>query len=240
MQAAPASPAAHVQPLTVVDDYACTADQGACVGLVETPDGDQTLIRPVVRTSAAALPPASRVIGDVQVSRQPWSSLIRLPDGGYLAGVELGVSSMYSGGGGQAASVELYRLDAAGDAVGGPLLTVPIMGSLIIRACFGDKDERQRAGACHDEYSFEGRLATAPGASADGLPVLTYATTATAFPRGVSRMKDSLQNPPLKPADLVAQRDRRCSFERRFTFDAATGAYQPNRPLPDCSDYTVP
>ena len=56
----------------------------------------------------------------------------------------------------------------------------------------------------------------------------------------MSRSKDSLENPPLTAADLVAARDPTCSFERRFTFDAATGVYQPDRPLPDCTDYTVP
>ena len=33
-----------------------------------------------------------------------------------------------------------------------PLLTVPNGGSVMIRACFGERDMRQRAGACHDLY----------------------------------------------------------------------------------------
>ena len=72
------------------------------------------------------------------------------------------------------------------------------------------------------------------------MPVLDYVATATAYPRGVSRSEDSLEKPPLKPADLVAARDPKCSFIRRFTFDAAAGEYRPDSELPDCSDYTVP
>ncbi|MFN7109527.1 MAG: hypothetical protein ACK4MY_15005, partial [Brevundimonas sp.] len=169
---------------------------------------------------------------------QPWTGLVRLADGGFLAGVEAGASSMYSGGGGQASELRLYRLDAAGAAGDAPVLTVPIRGSLMIRACFSEADMKQRAGACHDEYSFDATLKTAGGS--DALPMLDYEAVATAFPRGVSRSEDSLEDAPLTKADLVAEQDPKCSYQRRFVFDAAAGVYQPDRPLPDCSDYTVP
>ena len=231
---------AQFQPLKRDDDFACTADNRWCVGLLEGAAGDDTAVRPVVRADLSVLPGATGDVSYGQETYQPWTSLMSLADGGFLAGVDVGSSAMYSGGGGQASTVALYRLDAAGDAMGGPVLTVPLMSSVLIRACFGEKDMKQRAGACHDEYSFEAKLTAAPNATSGVMPTLIYATTATAFPRGVSRSKDSLENPPLKPADLVATRDPTCSFERRFTFDAATGVYQPDRPLPDCADYTVP
>lgn len=146
--------------------------------------------------------------------------------------------SIYSGGGGQATELRLYRLDADGEAGAALVLTVPIQGSLMIRACFSEEDMTQRAGACHDEYSFAATLTASD--AADAMPVLTYETTATAYPRGASRSEDSLEKPPLKPADLVTARDPKCSFTRQFTFNAKAGEYQPDSPLPDCSDYTVP
>lgn len=233
------SPAAvdRFEPLTLTDDRACTADQSLCVGLVYETRGGEPFFSPVVRTPDALPTPPENASGEVE-TYQPWVGLMRLAHGGYLAGVEMGSSSMYSGGGGQATELRLYRLDAKGDAGAAPVLTVPIRGSLIIRACFSEEDMEQRAGACHDEYSFDAVL-TASGEAGD-MPVFDYVTTATAYPRGASRSEDSLEKPPLKPADLVTVRDPKCSYSRRFTFDAAAGEYRPDSKLPDCSDYTMP
>jgi len=229
-----AVPSDRLEPLTLAEDRACTADGAWCVGLVQD---EEPVVRPMVR-AAGALPPGLEASDDAVETFQPWTRLARLPDGGFLAGVEVGFSSMYSGGGGQATELRLYRLDAQGDAATTPVLTVPIRGSLTIRACFSEEDMKRRAGACHDEYGFDATL-TAAG-EAGGMPVFDYVTTATAYPRGVSRSEDSLEKPPLKPADLVTARDPKCSFSRRFAFDAKAGEYRPDSPLPDCSDYTVP
>lgn len=238
--AAASSVGSQFQPLKLGDDHACTSDGRWCVALLEGMQGEETTVRPVVRAGGSDLSGSTGAVSYGQESYQPWNGLMPLAGGGFLAGVDVGASAMYSGGGGQASTVALYRLDAAGDAVGGPVLTVPVLSSLLIRACFSEKDMEQRAGACHDDYSFEGKLTAAPNGGSGVMPDLIYATTATAYPRGVSRSKDSLENPPLTAADLVATRDPTCSFERRFTFDTATGLYQPDRPLPDCTDYTVP
>ena len=227
-------PSDRLQPLTLADDRACTADGAWCVGLVQD---EEPVVRPIVR-AAGALPLGLEASDDAVETFQPWTRLARLPDGGFLAGVEVGLSSMYSGGGGQATELRLYRLDANGDAGEAPVLAVPIRGSLTIRACFSEEDMKQRAGACHDEYGFDATL-TAAGEAGD-MPVFDYVTTATAYPRGVSRSEDSLEKPPLKPADLVTVRDPKCSYSRRFTFDASAGEYRPDSTLPDCSDYTVP
>jgi len=224
----------RLQPLTLADDRTCTADGAWCVGLVQD---EEPVVRPVVR-AVRDLPPGLDAPDGAVETFQPWTHLTRLPDGGFLAGVEVGLSSMYSGGGGQATELRLYRLDANGDAGEAPVLAVPIRGSLTIRACFSEEDMKQRAGACHDEYGFDAAL-TASGEAGD-MPVFDYVTTATAYPRGASRSEDSLEKPPLKPADLVTVRDPKCSYSRRFTFDAAAGEYRPDSKLPDCSDYTVP
>ncbi len=243
LQTSPAVPAEdRLEDLVLTDNRACTADGAWCVRLVEEVWEGEVVVAPVVR--AAGDPAAGGEIeaGDIE-TYQPWTGLVRLADGGFLAGVEAVARSMYSGGGGQASELRLYRLDAAGAAEAGeygaaPVLTVPLRGSLMIRACFSEADMKQRAGACHDEYSFDARLKTAGGS--DALPMLDYETVSTAFPRGVSRSEDSLEKAPLTKADLVAERDPKCSYQRRFVFDAAAGVYRPDQPLPDCSDYTVP
>ena len=232
------SDAGSLQTLTRVDDRACTGDGAWCVALMGGVQDGEPVVRPVLRRADDATAIAKPENSAVE-SFQPCLGLIRLPDGGALAGVRVETRSLYSGGGGQATALRLYRLDVHGDAASTPVLSVPLQASLTIRACFGEEDMAQRAGACHGEYNFEGVL-TVEAAVGEGLPVLAYVTTATAYPRGVSRSEDSLEKPPLKPADLITVRDPKCSFTRRFTFDAAAGEYRPDRKLPDCSDYTTP
>ncbi|MEW6539771.1 MAG: hypothetical protein AB1448_14400 [Pseudomonadota bacterium] len=230
---------AGIEPLTLADDRACTADGTLCVRLTQQARDGEPVFNPVVRAPAALPTGPKEASGEVETYR-PWSGLIRLSDGGFLAGVEREASSLYSGGSGHATELRLYRLDAEGDAASAPVLSVPIQGAVMIRACFTEEDMKRRAEACHDNYSFKGVLAVEAGVEEGGLPVLTYETTATAYPRGASRSEDSSEKPPLKPADLVTSRDPRCSFSRRFTLDAKTGEYRPDTPLPDCSDYTTP
>lgn len=226
-----------IESLTLADDRACTADGALCVGLTQQTRDGELVVTPVIRAPDALPAAPNEASGEVE-NHKPWNGLIRLSDGGFLAGVEMESRSMYSGGGGQSTELRLYRLDADGEAGAAPVLTVPIQGSLMIRACFSEEDMTQRAGACHDEYSFAATMTASD--AADAMPVLAYETTATAYPRGASRSEDSLEKPPLKRADLVTARDPKCSFTRRFAFDANAGEYRPDTPLPDCSDYTVP
>lgn len=241
-----------LQTLTLGNDSrACTADAAWCVGLVqgaprveegvqaETGVATEPVIRPVVRQRGEALPEAPQTDNLERESYQPWTGLVRLADGGFLAGVEAGSTAMYSGGGGQASELRLFRLNSDGEAGSAPVLIVPLNGSVLIRACFSDKDMTQRAGACHDDYNFEAKLTLTPGVS-DVMPAFNYVATATAYPRGVNRNRDSLAMRPLTARDLVIQRDPDCSYHRRFTYDSTTGVYQPEKPLPDCTAYTVP
>lgn len=210
----------------------CTADATWCVQLGE-PAGDSSpppVLRPGSQARAARAPDDTFAI---------WPALVTLRDGGFLAGVEVRSSTGYSGGGGSATELQLFHLSPRGEADAKPVLTVPIAGSLMIRACFSERDMRRRRGACHDEYGFSATLTLAPGGTA-ARPGLVYATKAWAYPRGASRMQDSNEMPPLRQADLVRRRDTTCSFTRRMVFSAAAGEYRPDRPLPDCSDYTVP
>jgi hypothetical protein len=216
----------------------CSGDRRWCVSIAEAEGADEHL--PVVRAGDAAAPmpqPPSDSFSNETYAI--WPSLILLKDGGFLAGVEVRTSTAYSGGGGSATELRLFRVAVDGQAGPTSVLRMPVGASLMIRACFSEREMRNRRGACHDEYSFSGSLQLAGGSTA-GLPTLSYVTEAQAFPRGVSRMEDSSAKPRLKKSDLVRERDPECSFSRRLRFDAAAGAYQPDAPLPDCSDYTIP
>ena len=225
-------------PLVSADGQTCTGDRRWCVSLSAPQDEDEQTL-PIVHAGPAAAPPPPQEETFSDETYAVWPHLILLKHGGFLAGVEARTSTGYSGGGGSGTELRLFRVAADGQAAATPVLRVPVGAFLMIRACFSEHDRKDRRGACHDEYSFAGSIELAPEA-ADGLPALAYVSEANAFPRGVSRMEDSTGKGRLKKADLVRERDPRCSVSRRFRFDAATGSYQPDAPLPDCSDYTIP
>ena len=166
-----------------------------------------------------------------------WPRRIVLGDGTSLVGVIDQQSTAYSGGGAWASQLTLYRVPA--DGAVRAVLTVPWEGGAMIRACFSEADYRQRAGACHDEYSFSASLSLVPGNGA-GPAVLRYRTRATSYPGAVSRSADSLAGKRLRQRDLKRVVDPDCSVTRLLRIDPASGSYVPDGPLPDCADYTVP
>lgn len=228
--AAPADPATIVGLTVREDGEACTRDGRWCVSLVPVEDG----ARPVVRARGGRASTTADRKGEDGTS-SVWPRLVILGDGRFLAGVQTDLSTGYSGGGGNATQVQLYEV-ALGKPGGRAVLDQPIRASLIIRACFGEKDSAKRLDACHDEYGFSARIGLVPGGTGR-LPILSYTTNAWAFPRGASRSSDSTTRPPLRKRDLVRQADPKCSFTRRFTYDTATGSYRPDQPLPACGDY---
>ena len=160
-------------------------------------------------------------------------------DSAVLIGVEARTSAGYSGGAASATDLQLLLATRSVEGVKlRRVMNVPVAGWSMIRACFSEDDMAQRAGACHDEYTFEGTLTLDP--QGEGMPRFGYQTRATSFPGPVSRSEDSLKNPPLDESDLVTVVDEACSYRRTFVHDPAAGAYRPDSPLPACEDYTVP
>ena len=143
-----------------------------------------------------------------------------------LVGGIVKFSTMYSGGGADASTLQLARVRHLQDdiQVDDDVLTVPWLGNAMIRACFSEQDIKQRAGACHDEYGFSAKLAL--DTVAEGMPVLRYQTVATRYPAGVSRFEDSLAKGPLKKKDLRSEQDPACTYTRLFRF----GRDVPSRP----------
>lgn len=216
---------------------ACTADRRWCA-LIEADESDeQQVLRLYDGAPDGRAPVASHPI-ESEASEGVWKPgaiLRRAGSDEIILGADMELQAMYSGGGGMASYRTLIRFVPG--AAPQEILTVPLSGSLMIRACFGPETIKQRAGACHDEYEFAAELK----AEGDAFPPrLTYASTATTFPGRVSRSEDSLSKPPLKPRDLVKAVDAECTMQRVFTFDPALSAYVPDAPLPECGDYTVP
>jgi len=220
----------------------CVPDRSLCLEVqpTEGENGSGAVLRvssPGAETVSLTLPEFAGV-----QSVELWPRLIRAKDDPdrYLVGILTGQTSMYSGGGGSASQLHLIELDAAPAVprLRGEALVVPWTGSLLIRACFSEKDMKDRLEACHDDYEFGAVLAAAPGRAAV-FPTLSYRAVATAFPRTSRRSEDNSAT-TLKSADLVRARDPACTYDRVLRYDPAQSRYEPDRPLPDCSDYTTP
>lgn len=159
-------------------------------------------------------------------------------------GLLFSTSTMYSGGGGQADQLALFRFEYAG--YGKPfkqdMLSVPYTGNIMIRACFGEEDFEKRGGACHDLYDFDAtltldrRVRTKRGIP----PRLIYQTKAVATPGTSRRMNDNSSGRKLSAADIRPAIDRACTYRRTLAYNPATERYEFDRPAPDCADYTVP
>jgi len=164
-----------------------------------------------------------------------WPHLVREANGALLIGILRTRSTGYSGGGASATRLTLMRLEA-GSAALAPILEAPFGGSAMIRACFGARDQRRRAGACHDEYELGGNL-TLDAATPAGRPRFLLTARARTYPGRLDRDQDSTTGPALRRRDLVWAADPRCTYTRTFAFDAAAGRYVPDSALPDCAQY---
>lgn len=167
----------------------------------------------------------------------PLPTLVQLQDGGLLVAIGVRRSQMYSGGDAEVVFQRLMLVRSGKPAV--EVLEAPYSSDISIRACFSEKDMKQRLDACADQYTLKGDITVQTG-QYDGLPNLVLDVKATRFPRGVSRDADSLALPPLRRSDLVEETDPACTYRRTFVFDTRAEAYTPDSPLPACEDFTVP
>lgn len=165
---------------------------------------------------------------------EKWPNAI-VSQGSAIVGVIETATQSYSGGGGSASHLTLYRV-ANGAAT--EIAKLPYAASLDIRACFDEDDTRQRMDACSDQYNFVSRVRLDETVTS-GAPRIVLETAAGTFPGRVTRGDDSLQRPALTQADLVWAQDDVCSFRRTYSQSTA-GPYAPDAELPACSDYLEP
>lgn len=232
-------------------DRRCLPDKSLCLELAKA-GGDGDAAGSLIVTS-----PASGRVDTLPLPYGPddgqglelWPVLVAVPKGveagsadrsEYLVGIVTEQRTMYSGGGGSGGRLHLLRLaqTPANVALGGEVLDVEWDSSLMIRACFSEKDMKDRLGACHDEYSFKGVLAAAPDDGGE-LPSLTYRSFATAYPQTSRRTEDN-SGQKLKKSDLAQWSDPECSYTRTLRYNPATARYEMDRAAPDCSVYTTP
>lgn len=147
-------------------------------------------------------------------------------------------SAMTSGGFENVSRLWLYRVGWAGD--GKPyavqMLSVPSTAHRSTKVCFDAQDEKDRAGACHDELEYEAALILDP-ANASGLPVFDYRAFAGTYPNDIPLRSDEKSSSRLTSADLVRRQDRDCTYRRKVAFNPATARYEFDRPGPACEDY---
>ena len=147
-------------------------------------------------------------------------------------------SAMTSGGFENVSRLWLYRVGWAGD--GKPyavqMLSVPFTAHRSTKVCFDAQDEKDRAGACHDELEYEAALILDP-ANASGLPVFDYRAFAGTYPNDSPLRSDEKSSVRLTRADLVRRQDPDCTYRRKVAFNPATARYEFDRPGPACRDY---
>lgn len=166
-----------------------------------------------------------------------WPVIVREPnDASVVIGLGWTQSQMYSGGGGDATKMTLYRI-TQGSALIPEVGTWPSRANITIRACFDEDDQRARREACVDDYSFVGQLAL-DTENASGPPRLLLSTLATSYPGVRSRSSDSTTDAPLQESDLFIARDDTCSYRRAMVWDEESFAYDSEPPA--CEDYLQP
>ena len=164
-----------------------------------------------------------------------WNRVTREAGGAVLIAVQRTRRTGFSGGGASATSILLVRAEP-GAASAAEVLDVPLRGGAMIRACFGPRDSRARAGACHDEYELSGNFLLDLETRA-GRPRFILTASARTYPGRVSRSEDSTTAPRLRRSDLVWGADPACTYRRTLAFDPAAARYVPDAPLPACGDY---
>lgn len=219
----------RLEALTESDGRWCTDDGAWCAAPSESnlavTRGDQ---------SAATIAITDLPEGDEWAV---WPQIVRLGrgDNAALVGVTRITQQMYSGGGSEVRQLALHEV-SGGSAH--EVLRMPLSGSTMIRACFDEDDQQQRAGACHDQYEFVTRISLDESV-AEGSPRIVLETAAASFPGLLTRSADSTEQPALTEEDLVWAQSEACSYRRTYT-RGADGLYAPNQPLPACADYLEP
>lgn len=219
----------------------CTAERDFCLrAWRESANGSWTLDIHHRVPAGANVAPARRIAlprdehpgsGEHSI----WPHLVREASGALLIGVERYRRTGFSGGGAGETELVLLRLETPA-AEPAELLTLRTGYTAMIRACFSEADYRSGR-PCHQELAFSGRVTLAPSA-VGGRSALAVATTARVFPRG--SLQEGWETRPYRRANSVWETDPACSYRRLFAFNAASGRYEPDRPLPDCSTYSLP
>jgi hypothetical protein len=186
----------------------------------------------------------------LRIGQTAWPFIIRLAEPPVddqlaphqaLIGVQSHTSAMYSGGGAQATHLTLHLVQVSPVHQSAlEVATLPMSGSVMIRACFSEDDYRVSGGACHDEYDFNATLAL-DREYGGAMPRFRFVTEANSFPGRVGRFEDNSSAGAMARRRLAGRAiDTECSYRRMIAWNPAVSRYEFNRPAPACDDYLVP
>jgi len=229
---------------TNTDAWSCTADKRFCVRLpdeklneLEIDDKENPptyrFALPNRSNDQDSLPMPINEFDGGAGDRTLWSRVLRLAgdNDAILVGVKYSHSAGFSGGFIGTSALRLFKVSRNGAEVHIHwVLSAPIEGSSLSRACFSEEDMRDRLSVCHNECEFGATLGLDQTVKS-GFPRLIYRTHTTRFP-GTTRTK-------LRKQDLVVTVNPRCTYKRTLRFDTTTGVYIPDRKLPDCDFYST-
>ncbi len=255
-QVASTATGAKTYQMTVSDERSCIDTLQLCFSVETEEDGQTSLKIGNLKQDANAIKTlAIPGIGQEEDSGYDrsivsiWPTLITLPEqkpadirpSQFLIGILTRQSTMYSGGGASATQLHLFtfRRDNGSPRFGAQLLTLPYGSGKMIRACFSEKDLKNRRGACHDEYQSDASIVLT-GQDANGMPVLRYDYKAKNYPSFAKLSEDSTIRGRVKKKELVWADNPDCTYTRILTFNPTSGRYEMDRPGPECSDYDVP
>lgn len=242
---------AETQPITleVRDERHCLPEIEACIAVVPDPERGEGALRIAITAinnpTDAKHEPLELRLGHEQAASL-WPNALVMPWSednvrGWLVGVLVQTSRLYSGGSGQASRLHVFPLVVGHTGGIGPeVASLPWQSELVIRACFSEEDAKRRLGVCHDTYEAGSSLTLAENQAGDDMPLLIYRTQATAFPQTARRWEDSSAAAPLTRADLSHWTDFNCTYQRTLRFNPATDRYEMDRPAPDCRAYYEP
>lgn len=152
-----------------------------------------------------------------------------------IVGVTVSERIGYSGGAAARTRLWLFRIDNAGtdQATAHEVLSVPLEASQSIRACFNEKDEKARHGACLDETSVQTMLIIDP-ANTDPMPKFDYRVQTGSYPSDIPFRQPEELPKRLTKKDLVHATNSKCSYSRKVLWNPATDRYEFDRPAPEC------
>ena len=167
-----------------------------------------------------------------------WPHLIRTAEDRAFVGVIGTETTPIATGNGSLARSDLYLYEVRLD---GPIegsnsvFELPVATQAKVSACASRVEKNKRSDQCTDQYTYQAEVKAVGNKD---YPDLRVTTQATRFPAGVSRFKDSSALPALTPDQLKPQADQTCSYTVTYVWDKSSSTYEPNKPLPNCSEFT--
>jgi hypothetical protein len=188
-----------------------------------------------IRERAAAARRVATLAGSDVGRYEPYTIMVRQPDGVMLIGVEWYRWTRDALGDASALHMALFRL-GPGAAEAQRVLDLALSGSVSIYRCAGRAATDPMVRSCRGTFTFDSSFFP-DRETGSGPPRYRFRATADTYPASRARLMETAPKPSrdFDPADLA---DAECTFKRMFSYDPVAQAYVPDAPLPACDLYT--